>query len=517
MLLINPPVTKPSEAPAGIAKLAGSLRRHGCSCDIIDANVEGLLDLLGQSPVVENTWTKRALRNRESNLKYLRQWRLYENIDRYRRTVKDLNRLLDELSRPFDTHVSLGNFQHHAQSPLRSDDLIDAADHPEKNPFSPYFEKRLAGALEKTTPAFLGFSLNYLSQALTTFAMIGIVRRLVPSVPVILGGGLVTSWLSNPLWSNPFSGYVDKLIAGPGEETLVNLAGLSLDNDLISSDYTDFKTVEYLSPGFILPYSASWGCYWNRCSFCPERAEGTVYAARPVDEIASELESLITTTKPFLVHFVDNAMSPALLNYLATVPLGVPWYGFARVTEKLADEGFCMDLKRSGCVMLKLGIESGDQGVLDALQKGIKLATASNALKQLRKAGIASYVYLLFGTPPESYEEARRTMEFVVDHRDDISFLNVAIFNMPAYGPDTAWLQTDEFYPGDLSLYRRFKHPKGWERSLVRQFLDREFKRNSAIAVILNRDPPIFTSNHAPFFALATQGSFKSAAVPSQV
>ncbi len=49
--------------------------------------------------------------------------------------------------------------------------------------------------------------------------------------------------------------------------------------------------------------------------------------------------------------------------------------------------------------MLKLGIESGDQEVLDRLNKGIDLPTASAVLKSLKKAGIATYVYLLFGTP----------------------------------------------------------------------------------------------------------------------
>ncbi len=37
---------------------------------------------------------------------------------------------------------------------------------------------------------------------------------------------------------------------------------------------------------------------------------------------------------------------------------------------------------------------------------------------------------------------------------------------------------------------------------MVRQFLDKEFKRHPAIAPILRRDPPIFTSNPAPFFAM---------------
>jgi len=149
---------------------------------------------------------------------------------------------------------------------------------------------------------------------------------------------------------------------------------------------------------------------------------------------------------------------------------------------------------------LKIGLESGNQAVLDTMQKGIDLEEASAVLETLRKAGIATYVYLLFGTPPESLGEARATRDFIVRHHDKIGFLNVAIFNLPVYGPDTMKLETKMFYEGDLSLYVDFEHLRGWNRKQVRQFLDKEFRRHPAIAPILRRDPPVFTSNHAPFF-----------------
>jgi len=82
-----------------------------------------------------------------------------------------------------------------------------------------------------------------------------------------------------------------------------------------------------------------------------------------------------------------------------------------------------------------------------------------------------------------------------------IDFLNIAIFNMPAHGSDAGKFETRSFYEGDLYLYREFVHPLGWDRSAVRQFLDKRFRRHPAVAAILRRDPPFFTSNHAPFFS----------------
>lgn len=72
--------------------------------------------------------------------------------------------------------------------------------------------------------------------------------------------------------------------------------------------------------------------------------------------------------RPALIHFLDSAMSPRLIEHLARHAPGVPWYGFARVSDRLGDAEFCRAWGASGCVMLKLGLESGDQGVLDALE-----------------------------------------------------------------------------------------------------------------------------------------------------
>jgi radical SAM superfamily enzyme YgiQ (UPF0313 family) len=397
----------------------------------------------------------------------------------------------------------LANYEHEELSPTRSTDLLMAAENPETNPFSPYFEKRLAELLKSQQPSAIGFSLNYLSQALCTFAMIGFLRRECPEVKLVLGGGLVTSWMTRPHWKNPFDGLVDHLVAGPGEAPLLSLMGVMQSGDNhYSPNYDSLPVREYFAPGPILPYSSSSGCYWNRCSFCPERAEGNPYVPIPVEKVALDLQRLADRQKPVLIHLLDNAISPSLMKAISEHPPGVPWYGFARITRHLTDLDFCLALSRSGCVMLKVGLESGDQTVLDSLQKGIRVEEASSALNNLKKAGIATYVYLLFGTPLEGLIEARRTLEFVVNHQDGIGFLNLAIFNMPIYGPQTEQMETKSFYEGDLSLYTSFDHPKGWSRPLVRQFLDKEFKRHPAVAAILRRDPPIFTSNHAPFFVM---------------
>jgi len=525
MLLIFPPVAKPCEPPAGLAKLAGALYAHGISCCALDANLEGLLYLLEQPQTSSDTWTRRAVRNVSKNIAAIRDPRTYLFLDRYSRSVKDVNRVFAVSVKDSGAIVGLADYQHQHLSPLRIDDLIHAADHSEQNPFYRYFSERLQEILgnksttrrreerdghhdtsendKQRSQHFIGFSLNYLSQALCTFAMIGYIRKEFPGLKIVLGGGLVSSWMKRPSWRNPFGDLVDHLIAGPGEYPLLDLLDVqSAKQKHYTPDYDSLPIRDYLAPGFILPYSGSSGCYWNKCSFCPETAEDNPYVPVPAEQAMADINALIEKHKPVLLHLLDNSVSPAIMRALADKPIGVPWYGFARISQELTDDVFCMGLKRSGCVMLKLGLESGDQGVLDAMQKGIDLKMASQVLKSLKKAGIATYLYLLFGTPAETVTEARKTLDFVLQHADAITFLNLAIFNMPVCSKEVGEYEIEQFYEGDLSLYTGFRHPRGWDRKWVRQFLDNEFKRHPAVSLILKKDPPIFTSNHAAFFTI---------------
>ncbi len=492
-----------------MARLAGALRGRGIPYTLVDANLEGLLDLMKRPQKASDTWTRRALKNLSRNLSSLRDRRSYCVPDRYKRAVLDIHRVLDRSSRHAGVSVALADYRDRKLSPVQSTDLLRAAERPERNPFFPYFSLRFGELLEKSPSSpVVGLSLNYLSQALCTFSMIGFLRREFPEMPLVLGGGLVTSWVRRPGWRNPFAGLIDHLVAGPGEGPLLELLGQDPSQEHPAPPaYTGLPTDNYLAPGFILPYTGSSGCHWRRCAFCPEHFEANPYRPLPAKRAVSELARLVAETGPALIHLVDNALSPSLLQALVATPPGGPWYGFTRIGPQFADIEFCRALKASGCVLLKVGLESGDQEVLDGMHKGLSLESVSTGLTNLARAGIAAYVYLLFGTPPENLESARRTLAFVVRHRESIRFLNLAVFNLPVGAGDAENLQTHRFYAGDLSLYTDFTHPEGWGRRQVRRFVNGEFRKHPAVAPILRRHPPYFTSNHAPFFTMNGVGT----------
>ncbi|MCX7981327.1 MAG: radical SAM protein [Syntrophales bacterium] len=504
ILLINPPVTKPCEPPGGLVQIAGALEEAGVSFRVWDASLEGLFYLIQWAVIddKDDTWARRALSHRFSHLTSFRDFDLYKNLARYRRAVSDLTRILKVGAQRKGVKVGLADYRDPSCLPISTTDLLRAAEHPEITPFYPFYLTRLIDILEEKEPRLVGISLNFLSQAVNSFALAGLLRKLIPSARLVLGGSLVTTWSSRLKGNNPFQGLIDDLVAGPGEGPLLSMVGKEGSKEATHLTLQGFPLSYYLSPLPVLPIALSRGCYYRQCRFCPERSEGHVYRALNGQDMEKRIMSLLKKYPSSFIHLLDTALSPHHLKEMVKLSPPVKWYAFARITEEIADVDFTRALKKSGCLMLKLGVESGSQKVLDSLEKGISLSTVSRTLFALKEAGIATYVYLLFGTPEEGESEARETMHFVLEHADAISYLNASIFNLPVGSrPD---LKCQPFYPGDLSLYEDFAHPLGWHRRKVRLFLSQEFKSAKPIGNILLRTPPVFTSNHAPFFGYAS-------------
>ena len=70
-------------------------------------------------------------------------------------------------------------------------------------------------------------------------------------------------------------------------------------------------------------------------------------------------------------------------------------------------------LSRAGCNEIWLGVESGSQKILDAMDKGIKVSDIPTARERLRQANIRTGFFLQFGYPGETYEDIMCTVRLV--------------------------------------------------------------------------------------------------------
>ena len=293
MLLIFPPVAKPCEPPAGVALLSSALKEQGIFCQVIDANIEGLLYLINSDIVPVDSWSERALKNREKILFDLKTPALYENMDRYHQRVYDLNKLLSISVDTKRFRITLSDYSDSLLSSVSSKDLLKSAKLYKENPFYPFFEERLRDQVENTDSKLIGISLCYLNQALVSFALAGWVKENFKDKKIIMGGGLISSWMSRPDYNNPFNGLVDSTIGGEGEIPLLELFGVKdVGKKHYVPDYDFVKDDLYLSPGKVLPFRASIGCYWSKCNFCPEKAEIRPYSSNRASKVLADLKQI---------------------------------------------------------------------------------------------------------------------------------------------------------------------------------------------------------------------------------
>jgi hypothetical protein len=508
MLLVYPPISRPSEAPPGIARLAASARARGIPVDCLDLNLACLLDAVGREEGPAGTASlsggaRAAWRRRRRNLSLLRSPEGYKNFSVYSRSVFEL-----EIAYSLglgETGAGLADFRLGSFDPHRSEDLLAASRDPEASPFFFSFKPRLDAALREGRHELAGVSLCYLSQVQAACAILGYLRREYPDLRLVLGGSLITSWLSSEGGAKALGDLADDVVGGEGEDWLEAAFGPLPSGGIQGAspwmaDYSDFRAEAYLAPGRILPFGFSSGCAWARCRFCPEKAEGRPYRQASLAEAMAGVSRLIREEEPILLHFVDSEIPQSILKALADSGPGRPWYGFARFSRLLEDPSFCRALADAGCAMLQLGLESASERVLKAMGKGTSLNTSPRILANLKGAGIGTYVYVLFGSPWEGPEDAGLTRDFIADHAELIDFLNIALFNMPAGIPEALELAEPGADRGDLSLYLPLRHPLGWGREAVRRFIAEDIEDHPRIRPILRRAPPLFTSSHAAFF-----------------
>lgn len=514
MILVYPPVSRPSEPPAAFGRLSAYLSMRGIPHECIDGNSECFNEAVSSHAASDDTWTRRAFRRKDDALLRLQSMDGYSCFDSYVQDVSVLSRVVSK-SGLFNERftVSLADYQDEELSPYRSGDIRRAYREYEENPYFFWFSLRITNALNALSSAgeqWLGLSVSYLSQVLTAFSIIGFVKAGFPAVKIVLGGGLLRSWMDNEHfnavcaetgvlpWYESGEEFIDTHVCPGGSLSLPS--GKCCVSGIVP-DVTFAGKNTYIAPGMIIPYSPTLGCSYRRCAFCSETFEGVAFSSPGNNAAYKGYIELSERYNPVCIHFCDHEMSPGLLRILAgSEAAGVPWYGFSRVIDDFLVPDFCARLARSGCRMLCLGIESGSQEVLDAMKKGIRIDSAGRALENLAAAGISTFCYFLFGTPWETCAAAKETAVFIQQHHDCITWANISIFNLPAKSPLSRRLETRPFSCGDLSLYREFSHPFGWDRRTVRNFIDKELRADPCIRTVLQRTPPVFTSSHAVFF-----------------
>ena len=100
--------------------------------------------------------------------------------------------------------------------------------------------------------------------------------------------------------------------------------------------------------------------------------------------------------------------------------LPIQWFGNARA-DNLTDPAFVHRLKRAGCWMLALGIESESEEIRKDMVKRLEREKIQAAFKNMREAGIKSFAFFIFGYPGETPQTMDQTTRYAIELDPDFA------------------------------------------------------------------------------------------------
>lgn len=167
---------------------------------------------------------------------------------------------------------------------------------------------------------------------------------------------------------------------------------------------------------------ASRGCSFH-CNWCAKPLWGQHYATRSESSVAKEMALVKQLFNPDHLWFADDifGMNPKwVVRFAAEVEkhnAQIPFMIQSRVdlmTEKAVNA-----LAQAGCKEVWMGVESGSQKILDAMEKGTYLTLLPEVRQRLAHAGIKTCFFIQFGYPGEGLAEIKTTIQLVRDNLPD--------------------------------------------------------------------------------------------------
>lgn len=172
---------------------------------------------------------------------------------------------------------------------------------------------------------------------------------------------------------------------------------------------------------------SSRGCPYT-CDFCVAPIhQGHKFRERSAASIVDEMAFVVRTSGVKFFYLWGDTVTlnvksfSAICEEIIARQLNVQWFGNARA-DNLQDPTFVDRLKRSGCWMLALGIETESEETRKDMMKRLESEKIRIALKNMRASGIKSFGFFILGYPGEDAQALERTIDYAI--RLDPDFAN---------------------------------------------------------------------------------------------
>jgi anaerobic magnesium-protoporphyrin IX monomethyl ester cyclase len=185
----------------------------------------------------------------------------------------------------------------------------------------------------------------------------------------------------------------------------------------------------YALPMVNKPYvlvETSRGCPYS-CDFCVAPVhQGHKFRERSAKALVDEIERFHRDLGIDFFYLWGDTVTlnvkafTAFCDELIARNLPIQWFGNARA-DNLTDPAFVHRLKRAGCWMLALGIETESEDIRKDMVKRLERQKIQAAFQNMRQAGIKSFAFFIFGYPGETAQTLDATTQYAIQLDPDFA------------------------------------------------------------------------------------------------
>ena len=187
---------------------------------------------------------------------------------------------------------------------------------------------------------------------------------------------------------------------------------------------------------------------------------------RSAESIIAEIELAAKEYGAHTINFADevflfnNQVTRDILNKFIKkgIPGKVRWAGLTR--SDLVDRDLVRLAKKSGCYRLEIGVESGNNEILERIGKNTNVEQIRNAVKIIKGEGLKTASFYILGHPGENDNTINQTIDLAAQLNTDTIAVGIMV---PYPGTKVSeWAEGNEFgykvTDSDWDDYDKFGH-----------------------------------------------------------
>jgi len=375
-------------------------------------------------------------------------------------------------------------------------------------------EEETKKELQKIKPEIIGVQFPSVVGYPQSYRTVELARAVLPDIPIVVGGAPLSLYAQETLEKSS----ADMAVRGEGEYAFIelsealerkrdlrNIRGLSFKENGRIIHNPDRPLIEDLDgipfpARHLLPNEKYYllickettkfttlittrGCPFG-CIFCDRPHYGKTVRFRSPINVVDEIEECVGKygIKEIMIEdetfTIKKSRVREICSEIKKRKLDFRWQIRTRVDS--VDKELLQEMADAGCYMVALGVESGDERILNSLKKDITLEQAVNAFRWSKEAGLVTLAYFMIGNPGETKESIQKTVSFAKKIDPDYFHIQVLIPR-----PTTQlyeMMRQKGFVSGDYwrdYVLGKFEEPIPiWETSeLTKEYFDKAIKQ----------------------------------------